>query len=279
MFLTGRRPQSPMIALTIAALAALAVAPGQAQDKLVLDGSTGMLPLASALAAAYRRQFHDAEVAVGTGLGTRARLEALTEGRIQIALASHGLKPEDVRAGGLKVFEVARGAVVFAVNETVPLAGVTEAQVCDLYSGKLASWRGLGGGDAAVALFTRPATEVDAEVVRAKIGCYADLKEAPTAQAMPRSGDMAKALAATPNALGITSMTVVEQSAGRVKALTLNGVAPTPENVRSGRYVLTREYLFVVQGEPAGATKKFLDFVRGPEGERILLANGAVPVR
>jgi phosphate transport system substrate-binding protein len=90
---------------------------------------------------------------------------------------------------------------------------------------------------------------------------------------------MAKALAETPHALGMTSMTVVEQSVGKVKALTLNGTAPTAENVKSGRYFLTRDFLFVIKGEPTGSVKKFLDFVLSPEGDRVIQANGAVPLR
>lgn len=90
---------------------------------------------------------------------------------------------------------------------------------------------------------------------------------------------MAKALAETPHALGMTSMTVVEQSGGKVKALSLNGVAPTIANVKSGRYFLTRDFLFVVKGEPVGSTRKFLDFLLSPDGDRVILANGAVPLR
>jgi phosphate transport system substrate-binding protein len=77
----------------------------------------------------------------------------------------------------------------------------------------------------------------------------------------------------------MTSMTVVEQSGGKVKALTLNGVAPTAEHVKSGRYFLTRDFLFVIKGEPSPPIKKFLDFVLSPDGDRVILANGAVPLR
>lgn len=74
-------------------------------------------------------------------------------------------------------------------------------------------------------------------------------------------------------------MTVVEQSAGKVKALSLNGVAAMPENVKSGRYVLSRDFLFVIRGEPTPEVKQFLDFVLGPAGDRVIVANGAIPLR
>jgi phosphate transport system substrate-binding protein len=248
-------------------------------EQITLDGSSGMLPLAKALSSAYQQRFSDPQVEIGKGLGTGERLQALAEGKIQIALASHGIKPEDVQKGDLKIIEVAKGAIVFAVNSGVPITNITESQVCDAYSGKIRSWQPLGGSDNPVAVFTRPPTEVDPEVIRAKVGCFKELKEVETAKVMARGGDMAKGLADTPYALGMTSMIVVEQSGGKVKALTLNGIAPTVENVRSGRYFLTRDFLFVIKGEPTPSVKRFLDFVLSPEGDRVIQANGAVPLR
>lgn len=267
------------LGLTSTLLLALTVLPAAGAEKIVLDGSSGMLPLAKALATAYQQQSSAPLVETGKGLGTGARLRALAEGTIQIALASHGIKPEDVQKGNLKVIEVAKGAIVFAVNASVPLTIITESQVCDIYSGKIRSWRPLGGSESPVAVLTRPPAEVDPEVIRAKIGCFKELKEVETAKVMARGGDMAKGLVETPHAIGMTSMTVVEQSGGKVKALTLNAVAPTAENVRSGRYFLTREFYFVIKAEPTPSIKKFLDFVLSPDGDRVILANGAVPLR
>jgi phosphate transport system substrate-binding protein len=263
----------------IALLWVLVSSPAWGADQIILDGSSGMLPLARALAAAYQQRSSDPQVEVGKGLGTGARLRALAEGKIQIALASHGIKAEDVQKGGLRIIEVAKGAIVFAVNASVPITDITESQVCSAYSGKIGNWQSLGGSDNPVAVHTRPPAEVDPEVIRAKVGCFTDLKEIETAKVMARSGDMAKALAETPHALGMTSMTVVEQSAGKVKALSLNGTAPTADNVKSGRYFLTRDFLFVIKGEPTGPVRKFLDFVLSPEGDRVIQANGAVSLR
>lgn len=276
-----RRHLSPLRKLqpVVAVLVALIAQPSWPQEKIVLDGSTGMLPLAKALATAFQQRSSAPQVEIGQGLGTGARLRALVEGKIQIALASHGVKPEDLQKGNLRVIDVAKGAIVFAVNGSVPLTDVTEAQACDLYSGRIRSWQPLGGTDAPVAVLTRPPTEVDPEVIRAKIACFKELRTVETAKVMARGGDMAKGLAETPQAIGMTSLTVVEQSRGKVKGLSLNGIAPTPENVKTGRYFLTRDFLFVIKAEPAPAVRKFLDFVLSPEGDRAILENGAVPLR
>jgi phosphate transport system substrate-binding protein len=260
------------------ALAAVAVA-AQAQQPVMLDGSSGMMPLARALAKSYREQAPDAVIETGKGLGTGARLRALAEGRIQVALASHGIDPEEVRKRNLRVIEIARGAIVFAVNESVPIADVTEAQVCDIFSGRAATWKAVGGPDRPIAAFTRPPNEVDPEVIREKIACFRALEQPDSVKVMAHGGEMARALAETPHAVGMTSMTVVEQSAGRVKALRLNGVEATPENVKSGRYPLSRQFFFVVAGEAPPEVEKFIAFVLSPAGERVIRANGAIPMR
>jgi len=253
--------------------------PAWGAETVVLDGSTGMLPLASALAKAYHQKFSGPQIELGNGLGTGARLRALAEGKIHIALASHGIEADDIQKGNLKVFEVAKGAIIFAVNASVPLTKIADSQVCDIYSGKIRNWESLAGPNSPIAVLTRPPTEVDPEVIRAKIGCFKDLKEIETARVMARGGDMAKGLAETPHSIGMTSMTVVEQSESKVKALTLNGVSPTPENVRNGGYFLTRDFLFVIKADTTPAVKKFVDFVLSPTGDRVILDNGAVPLR
>lgn len=268
----GRLPH--LIALTV-----WFMAPASAQEALLLDGSTGMIPLAKALASAYEQQVGGVKVEIGQGLGTGPRLRALAEGRIHIALASHGLRPEDLQRDQLQVVEVARGAIVFAVHASVPTAGLSEAQLCDLFSGRTRNWRELGGPDQPVQVFIRPPAEVDPEVVRSKIPCFAQLREVDTAKVMARGGDMAKALAETPHAIGMTSMTVVEQSGGRIKALMLGDVAASPENVRSGRYGLTRDYFFVVKAPETAPVARFVNFVRSSPGDAVIRDSGAIPAR
>ena len=74
---------------------------------------------------------------MGRGLGTRARLEALAAGKIDIALASHGVDVEELARQGMAVHEIAKVAVVFGVNASVPVAGLTEHQICGVYAGRI----------------------------------------------------------------------------------------------------------------------------------------------
>jgi phosphate transport system substrate-binding protein len=96
---------------------------------------------------------------------------------------------------------------------------------------------------------------------------------------MPRSGDMAKDLATSEGAIGMTTATVVEQSRGQIKALSLNGVIPTAANVARQIYTLTRDSVLVTKAPPAPPVSRFIEFIRSSAGEAVIVANGAVPVK
>lgn len=264
--------------LSLGALLA-ASAHAQATERIVLDGSTGVLPLALSLAKAFQARDPGVAVDAGKGLGTRARIQALASGSIDVALASHGLNTDEISRLGMAAHEIARIGVVFGVNAAVPLASVAAQQVCDVYAGKATNWKSLGGPDLEIAARTRPDSEVDAEVVRANIRCLSDLRMPEAVKVMPRSGDMARELAATPGAIGMTTMTVVEQSQGKIRAVAIDGIAPSAENVERNTYRLVRQSFFVTRTAATPAVVRFLAFARSPAGEQVIRANGAIPVK
>ena len=94
---------------------------------------------------------------------------------------------------------------------------------------------------------------------------------------MERCGDMARELTATPGAIGMTTTTVAEQSRGKIKALSLDGTAPTETNVTDGSYRLVREVFLVVKAHAPVAVKSFIAFVKSADGAKVIRANGAIP--
>ena len=116
-------------------------------------------------------------------------------------------------------------------------------------------------------------------MVGEKIACLKDLKMPEGVKVMPRSGDMAKELAATVGAVGMTTATVVEQSRGQIKVVSLNGIIPSADNVERKTYMLTRDSLLVTKAMPPPTVARFVEFVRSPAGATVIVANGAVPVK
>lgn len=261
---------------TVGSGASSAASPAIA-DTVRIDGSPALVPLARALADAYRAQRPSNVVIVGAGLGSRERVDAVRQGRIDIALASQ-ITPSELAAQGLAANEVAKSAVVFAVHAGVPVTSLSSRQICDAYRGGVTNWREVGGPDLAVAVRTRPAAEVDAAIVLAGIECFRAASSANVARVIDRPEDMAAELASVPGALGMTSMPFVDQSRGRIKALALDGISPDADRVRRGEYPLTRSSFLVTASSPSTAVARFIAFVRSAAGARVVRANGAVPL-
>jgi phosphate transport system substrate-binding protein len=83
-------------------------------------------------------------------------------------------------------------------------------------------------------------------------------------------------VAADPYAIGYISVGLVDD---RVKAVPIDGVAPTPENIKSRRYKLARRFLLVCTAPPTGLAQEFVDFILSPGGQRLLEKEGLVGVQ
>lgn len=90
---------------------------------------------------------------------------------------------------------------------------------------------------------------------------------------------MSQTLAKTPYAIGISDLGTITTKQLPIKALKVNGVSPTLENLTSGKYSLVRSLSFVfLQDKLPAKAKTFLDFVQSSEGKKILTANGYLAI-
>ena len=53
---------------------------------------------------------------------------------------------------------------------------------------------------------------------------------------------------------------------------------PTAKNIIDGKYKIARPFLYLTKGEPKGEVKKYIDWVLGPEGQKIIAEKGLVTV-
>lgn len=76
-------------------------------------------------------------------------------------------------------------------------------------------------------------------------------------------------------AIGYISLASLDDS---VKALKVNGVEATPENVMSGDYAVSRPFNIVTKSDISEVAQDFVDFIMSDEGQAVVAEAGNVPV-
>jgi len=246
-----------------------------ANEEIVIGGAGSIVPVMKALASAYLAKNSSERIRIiPESVGSSGGIKATAAGRFSIGLTGRPLKTEE--KSELAYRELGLMPVVFAVNGDVPVTSVSQTQICEIYQGKVASWRQVGGPDLKLVPLTRNEDDSDKVTVRKVIGCYKDLKEGPSVIMLTKGSAMSSALAARPGTIGLTTHANAMKSGGKYKALAVDGVAPSPAAVQSGKYKLVKAFAVVTRGAPKGSVKRFLDFTASAEGSEILASAGLV---
>mgnify|MGYP000156252348 CR=1 FL=1 len=257
----------------------LGAAPAWAES-IKVAGAGGMISLVTELARAYMKA-HPGDVVevMQRSIHSKGGIMGTHKGRQDVGMSVRPLTEEE-RLLGLVQTEIARVATVVGVNAaTVKVKGITSQQLCDIYSGKLGNWKALGGHDAPIRPFTRPEADATKKLIRKYVPCFRALEEAPDVVVMPRAGDMTKALMHQEDAVGFSDMVAVKDSGGKIRPLALDGLAPTKKAIATGKWPIVKRFMLITKGKPRGLAKRFIQWVKGPQGRRIINASGAVAVR
>lgn len=264
--------------VTVGLVAACAVA--SAQDKLVLDGSTTVGPIAKAFAEYYMRQNPGVNITVSeSGSGNGAK--GLLNGTCDIGNLSRHLKDAEVKAmeeKGIKpvAHVVAFDALPVIVHPSNRVKGLTLEQVRDIYTGKVTNWKDVGGSDLPIVVISRDTNSGTYESFR-ELVLGKDDKIIGSAEYTGSNGGVRQRVQMTRGAIGYAGLGFVDRS---VKALEINGVAPCAQSVTAKTYAISRELFMFTNGEPAAGslTAKFIGLSRTEKGREIIEEIGFVPV-
>ena len=236
------------------------------------DGSTSMEKVIMSLGESF--QAENKGITVGYNpTGSGSGITAVSEGRCDIGLASRALK-DDEKAAGLKETVLALDGIAIIVNPENKVSDLTVEQIAKIYTGEITNWKDVGGDDAEIVLIGREA----GSGTRDGFESITDTKDAcQYRQELTSTGDVITTVSQNPNAIGYASLAAIKDS---VKALTVNGVAPTEATVKDGTYLVQRPFVLVTkEGTALSETaQKFFDFAISADAASIISAAGAVPV-
>ena len=253
-------------------------------------GSDTMVNLALAWAEAYHALHPKVNVSV-TGGGSGTGIAALVNGTVDIANASRVIKTEELKNAEKQnlhpmEFVVARDAIAVVVHPSNPINQLTLEQISAIYSGQIDNWSELGGEDRPIVRLSRETnsgTHVYFLETVIRLGKKDDKTLFSTDTLLMQSSEgIIVEVSQNPNAIGYDGLGYVTKDM-KVLAIakTVDGpfVLPSAATVNDGSYPIARDLYMYTPGEPTGAVKEYLDWVRlSSEAQAIVTQLGFVPV-
>jgi len=235
---------------------------------VIVAGSTSVQPYAEVLAEEYMILNPKNAIDIQGG-GSAAGITAAQTGTADIGMSSRALVDTEKNLWSV---EIAKDGLAMIINPANHIQNLTLAQIRGIYTADIQKWSELGGEDRKIHIISR-------EEGSGTRSSFEELimdghRITPKAIIQDSNGAVRQLVADDPDSIGFLSLGLVDDT---VKALDLDGVAATRENIINGSYSLLRSFLFVSKEQPGGAAKDYVDFVLSPEGQHLLSNEGLIP--
>ncbi len=236
------------------------------------DGSTSMEKVIGALGESFKEMNPEITFTYNP-TGSGSGITAVSEGSCDIGLSSRSLKDEE-KEKGLKETVLALDGIAIIVNPQNTVSDLTMEQITDIYTGKIKNWNEVGGVDGEIVLIGREAGSGTRDGFESVTGTK-DMCS--YRQELTSTGDVITTVSQNPAAIGYASLASVKDS---VKVLSVGGIAPSEDTVKSGEYKVQRPFVLVTrEGEDLSETAKaFFEYVTSEDAADIISQAGAVAV-
>lgn len=245
-------------------------------SELMIGGSGTDIATMRIMAQGFNTHHPDIAIKVLPSLGSGGGIKALSKGKLQIGLASRPLKSSE-QAYPVRAYRYARTPMVLATQASNHVHAIQSQIFFAAMMGKKQYWpdgqlirlvlRPISDSDSILLLKTYPQAEKALNQAYHQRGI-------PVAATDQKS---ARALESIDGSLGTTTLAVIQGEKRNLKALTLDGVTPTPENLSNGKYPMSKDLYLVLPIKPETDALKFVEYLRSSHGARILLETGHLP--
>ena len=252
-----------------------------------MDGSTSMVPLGEAVASVLLGESRDAVTDLVQFNRTTQSFRNLMNGECDILIVGepNAAVYDEMDEQGFQadIETIATDALVFVVNADNPVDNLTTEQVRKIYSGEITNWSEVGGKDAPIEAFQRNENAGSQALMLKLVMKDTPLMDAPEDYIVTSMGGLMEAVKSydnSANALGYSVYYYANdmQMAQGLKILSIDGVAPSAETIRSGEYPHRNAYYCVVPADAAAdaPNRVLYEWLMTEEGQRLVAAEGYV---
>ncbi|MBT3509350.1 MAG: phosphate ABC transporter substrate-binding protein [Nitrospina sp.] len=251
--------------------------------RVQIVGSTTVLPVASRSAQKFMQSSKVRIIANAGGSGVG--IHSVAQSRADIGMASREISPDEkirFEKSNLITHPVGLDAVACMVSAEIYQAGVrhlTRREIAGIYMGKIRNWKEVGGPDREIVVIDKERHRGTRHVFMNYIFGNALQRTPGTLLVTGSNNEEQTKIAQSDSAIGMLSFAWINE---QVKAVTLRDQGkeylPTWKAVQQREYPIVRKLNFITAGEPRGEVKAFIDFVKGPEGQKIIEESGYIPI-
>lgn len=247
---------------------------GAARAETIKIGGTGAaIGTMQVLTEAFKKLHPNANVVIVPGLGSGGGRRALLAGALDIAVTGKAGEGVEKLEGTVAVL-YGRIPVVFATSKKNSASALTTEQIVAIWNGKTTAWP----NGQRLRLILRPATDSDTEVLKSISPAMEQaVKNALAREGMQiavTDGDSADAIETVQGALGTSTLALIISEKRSLKALSLNGVMPSPKTIADGSYPYFKSMYAITGHKPSELTQQFVSFVLSGPGRNILAQLG-----
>ena len=240
---------------------------------ITMAGSTSMEKLANAVAEAFMEKYPNVTVNAEF-TGSSAGIESLLSGSTDIGNSSRALEDSEKQNGAVENI-VAIDGIAVVVNPNTKVENLTKEQLSQIYTGEITDWADVDGDSAPIVVIGR-------EAGSGTRGAFEELLDVADkcayASELDSTGAVMAKVASTPGSIGYVSLDVLDDT---VKALKLEGVEPTAENIKAGNYFLSRPFVMATKGEiseQSETVQALFDYLSSAEGKDLISSVGLITV-
>ena len=245
--------------------------------QIQLAGSTTVQPLAEELAESFMGMNPDVVIEIQGG-GSSVGVTSAGDATVDIGNASREIKDSEFEAyPDLQVFTIAYDGIAIVVNADVDLDSLSVEQVRAIFGGEITNFNEVGGSDAEITVVSREEGSGTRAAFEELVMEYKDASGEKVATSISENailqqsnGQVRTTVSTTPNTIAFLSFGFLDDS---VKAVTIDGVAPSVENVKNGSYSIYRPLNMMTNGAPGELAQAFLDYILSDAGQAIVGAD------
>jgi phosphate transport system substrate-binding protein len=246
----------------------------QAVGTLRITGSSTMAPLLVDFAKRFSTLYPEARIEVEAG-GSARGIADVMQGKAAIGMVS---RPMTGNESALYSFAIGRDGISLVVHSSNPVRSLSNRQVTELYTGKIASWKSVGGSDAQPAVINAQPGYASVELFTHFFNVkYEDIK---AHAVVGENSARVRAIVENPHGIAYVSVGAAQRHAeagAPIRLLPVDGVAATQKNIRSGNFPISRPLLLVTRDLPAGLAKEFIRFSLSAQVTDIVTGHDFVP--